>query len=389
MHDPFVHNPGGKNFHLDNNSLMFYDSPAMQRVNLRPDRRYLLCLAIKDQPPIAGELAMKKLVLRISMVLLCLQLTVMSVGATLLGTAGYYNEFIFGDIFQSETDSQGKVAAGGSVNYYNMSVASEVQTKDPHYPDLVVGGNLTWTNGSVGYFPDINSGSSEYKKGDIVVGGNAFITQNNGGSSVAYGSLTTGAALPFNFAAEQSYLQGMSSFWGQLAPTGTSSVTSGEIFLTGTDPFLNIFTLAAADIKQDIGFHINVPDGATTLVNISGPLAEMKNFGFYFNTLDANKDPQNLFPDALILYNFFEASVLEMAGIAIHGSILAPWADVEFNDGHIEGNLIAKSLLGMGEAHNELFNGRLPSQPVPEPATVLLLGGGLVGAAAFRRRLKG
>jgi len=331
---------------------------------------------------------MKRLTAPTVVALFCLLWAAIPAGASVLGTAGYYNEFIFGDIFQENTDSQGRVAAAGSVSYSNMSVASEIQEKNPSYPELVVGGSLYWTNGSVGYFADIDSGSSDYKKGDIVVGGNAYIAQNNGGNSVAFGSLTTGADLPFDSAAEQSYLQGLSAFWAGLSATGSTSVSSGEIYLTGADPHFNIFTLSASDIVQDIGFHINVPDGATTLVNISGQLAQMQNFGFYFNELDANYDTQNLFPDALILYNFFEATALTIAGIEVHGSILAPWADTLFDNGHIEGNLIARSLFGTGEAHNELFNGNLPHHPVPEPATVLLLGGGLIGVAAVRRRLK-
>jgi choice-of-anchor A domain-containing protein len=340
---------------------------------------------------------MNKLTSRLSMVFLCLLFTGFGAEASTLGTAGYYNEFIFGNIFQEGTDSQGRVATGGSATYADMSVASKIQVRDPQHPELVVAGNLVWANGSVGYFPEINSGSPEYKKGDIVVGGSAYIAQNNGGSSVAYGSLTTGATLPFSFAVEQSYLQGMSTYWGQLAATGNTSIKPGEIFLTGADPYLNVFTLSASDIQPNIGFNINVPEGSTTLVNVSGAFGKMENFGFYFNGKDGNLDgddlnndgqPDFLFPDSLILYNFFEATALSIAGIEVHGSILAPWADALFSNGHIEGNLIARSLVGTGEAHNELFNGRLPGHPVPEPATVLLLGGGLIGAAALRRRLK-
>ena len=340
---------------------------------------------------------MNKFTSQLSLIFLCLILTAISAETSTLGTAGYYNEFIFGNIVQEFTDSQGRVAAGGSASYNNVSVASEIQGIDPLYPQLVVGGSLFWANGSVGYFSDINSGSPAYKKGDIVVGGNAYIAQKNGGSSVAFGSLTTGAALPFSFAAEQTYLQGMSAYWGQLAATGNTSIKPGEIFLTGADPYLNVFTLSAFDVKQNIGFHINVPEGSTTLVNISGAVGKMENFGFYFNGKDGNLDgddlnndgqPDFLFPDSLILYNFFEATALSIAGIEVHGSILAPGADALFSNGHIEGNLIARSLFGTGEAHNELFNGRLPSHPVPEPATVLLFGGGLIGVAALRRRLK-
>ena len=56
-------------------------------------------------------------------------------GMRVLTTSLADNEFIFGDVYQSGTDSQGRVAAGGSVDYSNMSVASEIQAKDPRYPE--------------------------------------------------------------------------------------------------------------------------------------------------------------------------------------------------------------------------------------------------------------
>jgi len=337
-----------------------------------------------------------RIVLRV--LLFCTLLIPFEAGASALGVAGNYNEFIFGNIRQNNTDVMGRVAAGGNVRYRHMSIASQIKP-DP-YPELVVGGNLRWRHGSVGYFTKEDPGNlqGDNKKGDILVGGIAKIGTDKGGyETVTYRSLNQGAQLPFNFSTEQSYLKDMSTYWGQMSANGTTQIKSGEIVLAGTNPYLNIFSVAASDIKRDIGFKINVPEGATILVNVSGNLANMRHFGFYFNGHEGNKDgydgngdkiPDFLFPDNLILYNFFEATALKIANIEVHGSILAPWARTRFVNGHIEGNLIAKSLVGTGEAHDELFGGKLPVKTVPEPATLMLLGSGLAGIAALRRRKK-
>ena len=69
---------------------------------------------------------------------------------------------------------------------------------------------------------------------------------------------------------------------------------------------------------------------------------------------------------------------------------------MNFSNGNINGNLIANSLVGGGEAHNDLFGGTLPGSSVvtavPEPSAIAGLGLGAIFLAALalgRRRRAG
>jgi hypothetical protein len=87
-----------------------------------------------------------------------------------------------------------------------------------------------------------------------------------------------------------------------------------------------------------------------------------------------------------VLFNFSEAKSLDLNSISIMGSVLAPNADVKFNNGHINGNLIAGSLSGNGQSNLHLFKGEHPesleteTESVPEPGTV---AGIILSLAAF------
>ena len=332
--------------------------------------------------------------------------------ASPLGIAGEYNVFMFGHIFQWGTDVEGRVAAGGDVVYglpgknNGFAVASKVEDARG-LPDLVAGGSLRLTNGSVGYFGKENSGGSDpvtgrkYQDGTIVYGQKASIAE-----TVGYGKAYQGN--PIDFKAEQSYLQGISAFWGGLSSAGQIVTPwDGQVYLVGSDPALNVFNLDSSYLTKDLGFFLNVPKTSTILLNISDADADfaisLERIGFYMaknfmaDGYIATDDVQAMekylrgsddaYPHANILFNFWDARSLFINEIEINGSILAPWADILFaKESHIDGNLIANNLFGRGESHNILFNGKLPIQPVPEPATIMLLAGGLLGMAAWRRR---
>jgi choice-of-anchor A domain-containing protein len=267
---------------------------------------------------------------------------------------------------------------------------------------LVAGNNVALVNGSVGYFPDINSGGEGYQQGRVIWGGTATIAEN-----VGYSKEKSGQGNPIDFASEQKYLTKMSSYWGNLSTEGNTVeyyYNGSQLFsmeLNGENNDLNIFSIQASEFSKTKSFYFDVPISSTVLVNVLGKDVKLMDFGFFYITDDGTKIEGNKhnpgFPYSNILFNFLDAKTIEMSMIEINGSILAPYADILFSNGHIDGNLIAYSLRGTGESHNlitsndqsynVLFNGELPTS-IPEPATMFLIGSGLAGIAAFRRRME-
>jgi choice-of-anchor A domain-containing protein len=99
---------------------------------------------------------------------------------------------------------------------------------------------------------------------------------------------------------------------------------------------------------------------------------------------------------ASVIWNFYEATSINLGSKTWFGSVLAPNAELKFSNG-IEGSIVAKSLIQNGEARLGGFSGALQvaqytasdiRDAVPEPATwaMMIMGFGAIGHVIRRRR---
>lgn len=268
-----------------------------------------------------------------------------------LGPATGYNVFVLGDV-DLDSDTEGKMAIGGNATLRNYSVGLKDQGGDA----LVVGKDLKFTNGTV--------------YGNAVVGGTANLTNVD----FQGGELKSGNPIDFGRAGQS--LLNLSTSYLSGSATNAKVDPWGAITLAGTNP-TNVFKLEGAALNKATS--LSFEGSGSFIVNVSGDNIDIKNFGFFLKGVEK----QN------ILFNFFEATNLTASGLGIEGSFLAPEAKVTFNNGQMNGTLVAASVSGNGQFNHV---GRPPvEQPpasVPEPATLAGLGFAAAALAASRRKTK-
>ena len=247
-----------------------------------------------------------------------------------LGVAKEYNLFVIQDLTQPSSDTEGRVAVGRDATLANYSVGDKLA---PNSGDvLIVGRNLTYTSGRV-------------YNGDVAYGNATNLPINQASID---GSLRKDT--PINFAAAKTYLENLSLTLSGYAVTGTTSFQFSGLTLTGTDPHLNVFKVLGSELSIANSVDINVPNGSAVLVNIDGTDVSWSGGLEIYGTAINN-----------VLYNFYQATTIKIKNIDVRGSILAPIADVNFESGVQNGQMICKSLTGKGQFNNALFFGNIPA----------------------------
>jgi choice-of-anchor A domain-containing protein len=244
------------------------------------------------------------------------------VPATGLGVANDFSAFILHDLNAYQSDVQGRLAVGGNASLTAYAVGDKLLDSDGTRDDLIVGGNLNFTNGQVFF-------------GNVVHGG----TGTFGSFGHPNGTIRQGTVI--NFAAAETELETLSDGYAALAPNGTVQDSWGTIILTGTQAGQNVFNVPAAMLWDAYDLQIHAPAGSSAIVNITGAAARMQFMGFHLNGVAQEN----------VILNFPQATELTFQGIGINANILAPRAAVEFSNGQINGSLVADSWSGFGQVN--------------------------------------
>jgi choice-of-anchor A domain-containing protein len=233
-----------------------------------------------------------------------------------------YNLFVLGG-YSGGHDVQGKVAAGGNITMTDFSVGWGLSSSDTAGV-LVAGGNLALSRGGV--FGDARYGGS--------YSGDASVTYARGG--VAQGT-------PIDFAARGAQLRSLSARLADLPANGSASRESwGGVMLNGTDPEVNVFDVDASAFTGATLLSISAPANSLAVINVRGDSATFTGHGHSFSG-GINQHG--------VLFNFVDATAINAHGYGFWGTVLAPKANITFNNGSFDGGIYALSLTGNAEGH--------------------------------------
>lgn len=277
-----------------------------------------------------------------------------------LGVASNYNVFVF-DSYKSTGWSSigGAVAVGGNADITSSSIANSAANAY----GLVVGGNLTKTYGGV--------------NGTTWVGGTVSKPQWD-----SYNSYSIDTA-PIDFVAAKTSLTSLSDTLAATTATGSAAYSYGTNgTLTGTGSSVEYFSLSGSDLSSITNWDFaNVLAGATLIINVSGSSISLTGGWSGFSNYN-------------VLFNFYDATTVNLSNISFAASILAVDATITGSGGNVTGTVVANSWNNSLTLANDTFNAfEVATSPVipstvPEPHPLILLLMGLAMIFGYRRYKK-
>lgn len=285
-----------------------------------------------------------------------------------LGTAKDFNLFVLNDLYQPSCDTEGKVAVGNDCFLQGYSIADKLTGHDGE-DMLIVGRKLTFKTGRV-YYGNIVYGQSFYQ--------DSLIT-NHDVQYLADGTIRKETVV--DFAATETNLRNVSKYLSTLTVNGTlayqGTAPNVEVHLVGTDPKLNVFEIPAEYTVEGIVNHweLRIPAGSLAVINVKGSnvtFAKGMIVRDGVNVNNADNDGVVGFGDVTpalknvcskIIYNFTQATSINLYNIGFLGSILAPDATLNFGtnkgSGTVYGQVMVKNMTGQGQFNWIAFEGSI------------------------------
>lgn len=284
-----------------------------------------------------------------------------------------HNLILIGDYNFTGGDVQGSALIGGDLN---TKVAAEFGSRLPNTNTAV---DAVTVVGNVGNPDGGNVNVRVLRDNNFVYGGTLYqgtnIELNDGddGQVINDPSLTINDVVQelYNTTKSLSLLDANGSFNnGDLAYSGTGDVA--------------VFNVAASDIfSQNSNLSLSGTTGRSVIINVS---ADANNQIHIPTSVNLNNGFNGASAFSSIIWNFFDAQVIDFGSLNVKGAVLAPYADT-FGSANVDGAYAALSFTGAREYHNFPFTGNIPNVDVSAPSVVgLFVVFGVVVAAVRSRR---
>jgi choice-of-anchor A domain-containing protein len=227
----------------------------------------------------------------------------------LLAEALAFNAFTVQDYVSGHSDVEGTVAVCGDLDVHSYSVG----LLDPGFS--AVGGDFHLTSGTV--------------HGSIEVAGDAFVSN---GTANDYQASTV------DFPAIVDDLYDAANDLDTFGNNGTVFTNPfGDIVLSGLDTRLNVFRVDA-DLLYNVEITFDVPAGSAVLVQVDAWSVDWQSVGFDLGASSSSD----------IFWSLPNATSIRWAAIGVQGTVLAPNATVDFDDGQHNGHLLIDTFNGDG-----------------------------------------
>ncbi len=228
-------------------------------------------------------------------------------------------------------DVAGAIAAAGGIGTTSFNINYEGR----HEVALIAGQNIALIDGTV--------------NGGVHYGTSLSLTRVTFPSFPAPGAPTVPP--PVVFSASKDRLNAMSAALARYYPATKVSLSNGEMNFVGTDPEINVFSVAGPELQDVRSFKFSLPHGAYAIINVSGRYPIFRWAGF-----------SGTFDPGRTLWNIPNASMMRIESVGFMGSILAPNAYATFLWGSIRGTAV----VAQAEAEVEMYD---------DPFSIPALGG--------------